>query len=1579
MKLIKYLCILIVILGFSNISYCVNVWGDLTEIEGGLNWEGDITIIPVPGHLDPVEGYERWECFVPAGELLEITTDGAPIEIEVTEECQLVIEGSIAATGTADDMITFTWDEADEWRGILFTGDGDVDEPSSFTYCDIGNTITNGIAIDLDIENEFAIDIDYCHFHHTTNGIDIRSEVQVIVTHSEFNNLANGIYSSLIDGDLTHQFPQVASCYFHNCTDGVDLADAPSSVSAQIFNCIFDDLGGSGVRMVLVDEDSDVFVDHCTFTDCGTVNMWGRAGGGVFIQLLFTMATGLYHPGDATINNCIFVDNTAFGLDNPIQTIPQNQHPPEQSIFPIEALNNTFHNDNNFSQYTRIPFTEENDNEIGPDPYLAGANDFHMLWHSHCLNSGVGDDDPDGSDPDRGAYGGPGIEDDDHPFYPFQLGAGNFLDEWEFNGDNEDFIYITDIPDDLEGIHTLSEGLYVATAASVGNDDITIGDDFTLMFPADAGNNIDLVFDGIDGTFDFIVDGYIGISNLEGMTVRNLSGFGSVEFNTDVSITNDLTMLQTAGETDNEVIKVGGGSTLTVGNDVSFGIRGKYTIDLDGGASFELAGDNNITVEGLGAGDRGFEILGESSNLGSITSSEGAPNAGDWGSIIVGLNNSYVDAKIDYCTIEYGGGNAGTAMLAITGTGESDLDLTHCEIKDSDDDAISFLGGDVEIANCSILDADNGIILDESSLFDVHNNFLYEFNDDAGSGHGIICNDDDELDNNVRIYNNIIFNTNGDGIRLASTSDANILYNTIHNPEGNCITVEGGGSGDEIIFNNVFSSWPTGGDDFAVEYTNNNSTAGVVDYNIYCDLLGNYWDDTGFAGEGDYTERVTFGNGGPQQVAHTRNDDTYFEYDPRYNPWTGGGGEKDDIACALFDTDAIPFDFHVYEGYLDDPTYHLGGIPVFANRGYIGVEEEDWWYGEDVDYPFDPKIDPNERPDLFQNSAPDAGAYGGPWSNAWTDTPVDDNIIDDGWHDPYIIVDTPDYFWTEFIVYLREYVILAGDLNIDDGDEFEAVPGLLISVPSTVSIDLDGGEFSSVGTSTYPITWACLEAGETSPGISVNSGMDAGDVEIEYNNFLWQDFGIYASGVTSTGSDRVLIANTTFEDCGTSVYINNSRVELKDCEISGSDDQATFGVGVYITGSSAGKVLIDGCDIHDNGSGSTALSAGVYCTNSDPEIINTEIYDNSGGGIYCTGASPDLDTYSSTGNQSNEISSNGGATQSGSDGAEIFLTSFSSPTMKHNNIVDFDGTLLVQNGYCIYNDDYNYANVSAYSNWWGTNSPDLYSMFYEPVGFYVYYNPWASSAYTIADNSPYEVAMGYWAEGEYTDAAEIFEELVYTSGYEAINSIRYLTGCVSETNGNFSNLRTLFQDVTDENDDEQVVKVAARYSTHCYTEMGEYEDARDEYQDRAENAETLRDSLLAMVDYWTVYELIDGNIDALSQKDSHKEVGNLLSLLHNGKEADRATLLPKSFMVVEAYPNPFNSTTTIIYNLSEDIHVNMTIHDMSGRRVEVLVNEIQNAGYRSAIFQANNLPSGLYFCRMEAGGVTNIQKLTLLK
>jgi hypothetical protein len=86
-----------------------------------------------------------------------------------------------------------------------------------------------------------------------------------------------------------------------------------------------------------------------------------------------------------------------------------------------------------------------------------------------------------------------------------------------------------------------------------------------------------------------------------------------------------------------------------------------------------------------------------------------------------------------------------------------------------------------------------------------------------------------------------------------------------------------------------------------------------------------------------------------------------------------------------------------------------------------------------------------------------------------------------------------------------------------------------------------------------------------------------------------------------------------------------------------------------------------------------------------------------------------------------------------------------------------------------------------------------------------------------------------------------------------------------------------------------------------------------------------------------------------------------------------------SYELFQNYPNPFNPSTKINFSTKKNGYVNLSVYDILGNKVANLVNHRMTAGYYEVEFNASNLPSGIYFYRIQAGTFTVTKKLILLK
>ena len=94
---------------------------------------------------------------------------------------------------------------------------------------------------------------------------------------------------------------------------------------------------------------------------------------------------------------------------------------------------------------------------------------------------------------------------------------------------------------------------------------------------------------------------------------------------------------------------------------------------------------------------------------------------------------------------------------------------------------------------------------------------------------------------------------------------------------------------------------------------------------------------------------------------------------------------------------------------------------------------------------------------------------------------------------------------------------------------------------------------------------------------------------------------------------------------------------------------------------------------------------------------------------------------------------------------------------------------------------------------------------------------------------------------------------------------------------------------------------------------------------------------------------------------------------------DEEKALPENFPLSQNYPNPFNPVTTIDFTVGHDSFVKLTIFDVSGRKVDVLLNEYTNSGSYSIAWDASRFASGVYFYTFETERERMTRKLLLLK
>jgi hypothetical protein len=112
-------------------------------------------------------------------------------------------------------------------------------------------------------------------------------------------------------------------------------------------------------------------------------------------------------------------------------------------------------------------------------------------------------------------------------------------------------------------------------------------------------------------------------------------------------------------------------------------------------------------------------------------------------------------------------------------------------------------------------------------------------------------------------------------------------------------------------------------------------------------------------------------------------------------------------------------------------------------------------------------------------------------------------------------------------------------------------------------------------------------------------------------------------------------------------------------------------------------------------------------------------------------------------------------------------------------------------------------------------------------------------------------------------------------------------------------------------------------------------------------------------------------------------VGEMGEWSGNGLSLEKADVtafdLPSAYALFQNYPNPFNVSTTINYQLPSYSHVRLELYNILGEKIGVLVDEMQETGYKSVSWDASEISSGVYLYKLTAGDFSETKRMMLVK
>ncbi|MDP3148501.1 MAG: T9SS type A sorting domain-containing protein [Ignavibacteria bacterium] len=111
-----------------------------------------------------------------------------------------------------------------------------------------------------------------------------------------------------------------------------------------------------------------------------------------------------------------------------------------------------------------------------------------------------------------------------------------------------------------------------------------------------------------------------------------------------------------------------------------------------------------------------------------------------------------------------------------------------------------------------------------------------------------------------------------------------------------------------------------------------------------------------------------------------------------------------------------------------------------------------------------------------------------------------------------------------------------------------------------------------------------------------------------------------------------------------------------------------------------------------------------------------------------------------------------------------------------------------------------------------------------------------------------------------------------------------------------------------------------------------------------------------------------------------KEIQSNQSACHTATSIDKEEANPETFLLLSNYPNPFNPSTTITYQLAVGGFVTLKVYDVLGNEISTLVNGEQKPGkYAVGFDTVNKLSGGIYYYRLQSGSFTETRGMIYLK
>ncbi|MDD3174771.1 MAG: T9SS type A sorting domain-containing protein, partial [Herbinix sp.] len=263
-----------------------------------------------------------------------------------------------------------------------------------------------------------------------------------------------------------------------------------------------------------------------------------------------------------------------------------------------------------------------------------------------------------------------------------------------------------------------------------------------------------------------------------------------------------------------------------------------------------------------------------------------------------------------------------------------------------------------------------------------------------------------------------------------------------------------------------------------------------------------------------------------------------------------------------------------------------------------------------------------------------------------------------------------------------------------------------------------------------------------------------------------------------------------------------------------------------------------------------------------------------------------------------------------------------------------------------------------------------------------------------ADASLFFMAESALEEEDYVTAKILLLQVIeeQPNSLYAVESAKMLLKVCFNSDQNYQELKSFYLNSELFNQNEDLAKIADFLSNKCSILLENFQEAVNWYEASIENATTVQDSILSLIDLGYLYTTIDDacrissrypELQRFSREEYREYRQDMLSSLMNSENHGN-NINPVQTIEASNYPNPFNPSTNIDFGLPTDGRVNISVYNLKGQKVITLLDEFRNSGRHSVTWNGTDefskrVASGVYMYKIQADEGRTIKKMLLLK